>query len=84
MANQLESPRLTPRATKILEGAAQDAARRGHSYVGSEHFLSALLRDSGGVAAHVLKTLGVTDAIRDELEKTLSSHAYSETSELSD
>jgi len=49
----------TPRAKKVLELALQEAAQLGHSYIGTEHLLLALLAEGEGVAAQVLASLGV-------------------------
>ena len=49
----------TPRATKVLELALQEAVQLGHSYIGTEHLLLALLAEGEGVAAQVLASLGV-------------------------
>lgn len=49
----------TPRTTRVLEYAAVEAASLNHSYVGTEHLLLGLLREWSGVAADVLKNLGV-------------------------
>jgi len=49
----------TPRVKKALALAAKEAKSLGHSYCGTEHLLVGLIRESGGVAARVLNTLGV-------------------------
>ena len=48
----------TPAARKVIEGALQEALRLGHTNVGSEHLLLALLREGDGVAEQVLADLG--------------------------
>ena len=50
---------LTPRSKRILEFSAMEAQRFGHSYVGTEHILMAILRDGDGVGAQILISLGV-------------------------
>jgi len=58
----------TPRATQVLEYAIQEAVDLNHNYVGSEHILLGLLRETEGVAAHVLNNLGVSlDRTRSEI-----------------
>jgi len=47
--------RFTEPARHVLELAQDEVRSLGHSYVGSEHFLLALLRAEDGVAAGVLK-----------------------------
>ena len=49
----------TPRAKKVLELALQEAVQLGHSYIGTEHLLLALLAEGEGVAAQVLASRGV-------------------------
>jgi ATP-dependent Clp protease ATP-binding subunit ClpC len=41
-------PDLTPRTRRVLDLAAREADSMGHSYVGTEHLLLALLRDREG------------------------------------
>ncbi len=50
---------LTPRSKRILEIAAMEARKLGLNYIGTEHILAAIIRDSDGVAAQVLVALGV-------------------------
>ena len=48
----------TPRAKKVLELAFREARALGHDYIGTEHILLGLIRESDGVAAQVLVRLG--------------------------
>ena len=48
----------TERVRKVLSMARQEAIRLQHDYVGTEHILLGLIREGGGVAAHVLGNLG--------------------------
>ena len=52
-------PKLTPKAKRVLELAADEARRMRHNYVGTEHLLLALLREKDGLAAAVLRRLGL-------------------------
>jgi ATP-dependent Clp protease ATP-binding subunit ClpC len=55
----------TERVRRILAMAREEAARLHHEYVGTEHILLGLVRDGEGVAAEVLRGLGVDrEAIR--------------------
>ena len=54
----------TPRTKKVLDLAKREAKNLNHTYVGTEHILLGLLREGDGVAARVLKSLGL------DLEKT--------------
>ena len=49
----------TPRVKMVLALAAKEAKSLSHTYVGTEHILLGLLREADGVAARVLKGLGV-------------------------
>src|SRR5918992_1489519 len=47
----------TPRSKKVLELALREALQLGHNYIGTEHILLGLVRESEGVAARVLDKL---------------------------
>jgi ATP-dependent Clp protease ATP-binding subunit ClpC len=47
----------TPRAKKVLELSLREALQLGHDYIGTEHILLGLIRESDGVAAQVLVNL---------------------------
>ena len=49
----------TPRAKKVLQLALREAIALGHGYIGTEHILLGLVRESEGVAIRVLNGLGV-------------------------
>jgi ATP-dependent Clp protease ATP-binding subunit ClpC len=51
---------LTPRANRVLRLAANEARELGHEHIGTGHILLALVREGEGVAASVLKNLGVS------------------------
>lgn len=48
----------TPQAKRVLELSLREALALGHLYIGTEHLLLGLLRDSEGIAAQVLTGLG--------------------------
>ena len=48
----------TPRAKKVLELSLREALQLGHNYIGTEHILLALTKDSQGGAARILPRLG--------------------------
>ncbi|HEY7354804.1 MAG TPA: Clp protease N-terminal domain-containing protein [Ktedonobacterales bacterium] len=50
---------LTPRSKKILELALDEARHLNQEQVGTEHLLLGLVRESEGIAAGVLESLGV-------------------------
>ena len=63
--------RFTERAAEALRLAQETAGQMGHSYVGSEHLLAGLAKESGGMAAKVLHDFDVTaEKIQTEIEKT--------------
>ena len=63
----------TPRAKKVLELALREALSLGHNYIGTEHILLGLVRESEGVAARILSDLdGDADRIRQEVMRVLS------------
>jgi len=49
----------TPRAKKVIEYAIEEARSLNHNYVGTEHILLGLLRETEGIAAQVLMNLGL-------------------------
>ncbi len=72
-----ELPYTSP-AKKVLEFAMAEARELNHSYVGTEHLLLGLLRESKGIAAQVLNSLGVTiEEARAETLKVLGSDVSS-------
>lgn len=65
-------PALTAKVKKVFEFANEEAASLSHNYVGTEHLLLALLRQTDGVAAQVLENLNVNlKDIRKEVLKEL-------------
>ena len=54
--------------------ARKEAQRFNHDFIGTEHILLGLIQEGSGVAANVLKNLGVeTEKIRREIEKNVQS-----------
>ncbi|MCH9609349.1 MAG: ATP-dependent Clp protease ATP-binding subunit ClpC [Chlamydiales bacterium] len=65
-------PALTGRVKKVFEFSNEEAANLGHNYVGTEHLLLGLLKQTDGVAAQVLENLNVDlSEIRKEVLKEL-------------
>ena len=64
--------RFTEKAIKVIMVAQEEARRLGHNFVGTEQILLGLIGEATGVAAKVLKSMGVTlkDA-RVEVEKVI-------------
>ena len=49
----------TPRAKKVIEYAIEEARALNHNYVGTEHILLGILRETEGIAAQVLMNVGL-------------------------
>jgi ATP-dependent Clp protease ATP-binding subunit ClpC len=66
--------RFTDRARKVIMYGKQEAQRLGHDFLGTEHILLGLVKEGTGVAANVLKALGVDlKRIRAEVERLVQS-----------
>lgn len=64
--------RFTKRARRVLILAQEEAHRFQHNYIGTEHLLLGLLREEGGVASQVLKSLNVEiDQVRQSVENII-------------
>jgi ATP-dependent Clp protease ATP-binding subunit ClpA len=71
-------PKLTPKAKRVLELAADEARRMRHNYIGTEHLLLAFLREKHGLAAKVLHKLGLNlDEVRKQVMEYLGPDASS-------
>jgi len=58
----------TPRAKKVIEYAIEEARSLNHNYVGTEHILLGILRESEGIAAQVLMDIGLRlEEVRQEV-----------------
>ncbi len=69
----------TPRAKRVIEAAIEEARTLNHNYVGTEHLLLGLLREEDGVAAQVLKNLGLKlDDVREEVLNLLGAGVETE------
>lgn len=70
MANKFD--RFTKKARRVLALAQEEAQRLNHNYIGTEHLLLGLAREESGVAARVLKDLGVEPkALRKGVEEMI-------------
>jgi ATP-dependent Clp protease ATP-binding subunit ClpC len=63
----------TPRVERIWARAEEEAERRGHDHVGTEHLLLALSDDLEGAAGWLLLSLGMRDDLARELVALLDS-----------
>ena len=65
----------TSRVKKVIEISFEEARRMGQNNVGTDHLLLGLLVEGEGVAAKVLRDMGVTvDGARAEVERQIISH----------
>lgn len=65
-------PTSKDKVQRLLELSRDEARKMRHSYIGSEHVLLALLRDTSGIVAQALQVFQVNyQAIRNELNATL-------------
>ena len=60
MAENTTLPRLTPRVHQVLDYAQDEAQRRGHSGVDTEHLLLGLLREPCSTGVSILERLPVS------------------------
>ena len=56
--------KFTATAKNILKQAANEAGRLGHTYIGTEHLLLAMLGDRDSVAGNLLSARGIFYASR--------------------
>ena len=69
---------LTPRAKRVLELALDEGRQLGHNYIGTEHIILGLIRESEGVAAQVLKNMGADlERVRKQVLSQLGGNAQS-------
>lgn len=67
-------PALTGKVKKVIEFSNEEAATLNHNYVGTEHLLLGLLKQTDGVAAQVLENLSVSlKELRKDILKELES-----------
>jgi ATP-dependent Clp protease ATP-binding subunit ClpA len=60
--------RFTDRARLVVVLAQEEARILNHDYIGTEHLLLGLIRESDGVAAEALESLGISlDAVRQQV-----------------
>jgi ATP-dependent Clp protease ATP-binding subunit ClpA len=64
--------RFTDQARSVVKGAQEEARGLSHRYVGTEHILLALLAESSGMAATVLRDAGVfPEQVRADVEAAI-------------
>ena len=64
--------RFTDRARRVVVLAQEEARMFNHNYIGTEHLLLGLIRESEGVAAKALESLGISlDVVRQQVEEII-------------
>jgi ATP-dependent Clp protease ATP-binding subunit ClpC len=60
----------TEGARRVVVLAQEEARTLGHNYIGTEHILLGLIRESASVAARTLESLGISlEAVRQQVEE---------------
>ena len=73
----MQDPTTSPRMKAILARAAEiGRAHTGTPFVGTENVLRALVEDDDGIAASVLRELGVSERIAERLDEIMGSEGY--------
>src|SRR6266566_5821709 len=64
--------RFTDRARRVVALAQEEARMLNHNYIGTEHLLLGLIRESEGVAAKALESLGISlEAVRQQVKEII-------------
>ena len=67
----------SPRMERVLSRAAEiGKLHTGTPFVGTENVLRALVEDTDGIAAQVLRELGVAERVAERLDEIMSSTSY--------
>jgi ATP-dependent Clp protease ATP-binding subunit ClpC len=65
----------TPRAKHVLELSIAEAQELQHNYIGTEHLLLGLIRESEGIAAQILMSMGADlGVVREQVLKLLGGY----------
>jgi ATP-dependent Clp protease ATP-binding subunit ClpA len=71
-----KDPAPTPRYRRLLESAARLAREMGHSHVGAEHLLLAMVKDRDAVPTQVLAATTNLDQVEARLREVIASDSY--------
>jgi len=73
--------RFTENARRVVVSASEEARTLRHDYLGTEHFLLALIRDDQSTAGRMLNALGIAPAtVRRDIEQAVPAGNVAETS----
>ena len=68
------------RVKRVMQLAREEAARLGHNYIGTEHLLLGIIRESKGSGVTVLLNLGLNlDSIKQSIDDYVASSGGSMT-----
>lgn len=74
----------TPRTKRVFELSFIEARDLGHNYIGTEHLLLGLIRESEGVAAVILKGIGMDfEKVKEEVVNMLNNNRQTQSSSTS-
>lgn len=74
--------RFTDRARKVIRLAGDEARQSNLALIDTEHLLLGLVKEGGGIAAHILKNVGADlNRMRTEIERLLTISHTSESQE---
>jgi len=66
-------PSLTQPTKRIIERAVGEARKMGNNYVGTEHLLLSLVEEGEGIAADILRNLGITsERVRSQTDQLVT------------
>ena len=71
-----KDPAPTPRYRRLLESAGRLAREMGHSHVGAEHLLLAMVKDRDAVPTQVLAAITNLDQVEARLREVIASDSY--------
>jgi ATP-dependent Clp protease ATP-binding subunit ClpA len=75
--------RFTDRARRVVVLAQEEARRRNHDYLGTEHLLLGLTAEGQGVAAKALESLGISlEVVRAQVEEAIGQGQWAPTGQI--
>ncbi len=75
--------RYTEKVRRVIMMAQEEAVNLNHNYIGTEHILVGLVKESEGIAGRILRELGVEpERIIEAIEKIVGRGKYQEVSEI--